>query len=304
MGLVREHHEGIRPYDFQRPHQLSRAQLDAVTNVMITFWRGTVNFLSSYLRTPVQLQHLSVEQVTYEEMLAAIKIPSVLGVFNTPPNPGSALFECTPLIAMAMIDRALGGPGFGDLQPRRLTEIEQTIFRRLLERLLRLYCDVWEPMMAIETKIFSMEHSPAFAQIAGEGDLVLVVRQQLSLDSHKGQMTMVWPYANIHPLAEAGVRFQLMRDGSLENVVLKPEDMRRHVESVPVQGSVILGCTEITLGEFSQLKVGDAVMLKNRFDQPLVLRLSTREKFQVLPGRSRGRLAVRVISRKGGGVHD
>ncbi len=296
MGLIREH-EGVRPYDFQRPHQLSRGHLDTVSAVLSTFWRSAANVLATYLRTPVQLQHMTVEQVPYEEMLQTIKVPAVLGVLHSPPQPGSAIIECAPIVALAMIDRSLGGPGIGDVPVRRLTEIEQSIIRRVFERLITVYRDVWQPMAPIEPKIQTMEHNPSFAQIAGEGDLVLVSRQQVTVDGHRGHLSLVWPYANIQPLAEAALKYQLVRDGALDNVVAKPEEMRRHVEAAPVRGTVVLGRTDITLGDFSQLKEGDAVVLKNRYDQPLTLRLSTREKFLVLPGKSHGKLAVRVISR-------
>jgi len=235
--------------------------------------------------------------VNYEVMIEGIKVPAVLGIYTSAPNPGNVIFECSPIVALAMIDRALGGPGVGDWPARRLTQIEQSIVKRLFDRMLGLYRDVWQPMMAIDPKIATMEHSPAFAQIAGEGDLVVVARQQVGLDGHRGQMTMVWSYASIMPLAEAALKFQLMRDGSLDNVVVKPREMRKHVESVPVRGTVLLGKTDITLQEFSQLKVGDALVMQNRYDQPLTLRLANRGKFQVLPGKSHGHIAVRVISR-------
>ncbi|MCY0878402.1 MAG: FliM/FliN family flagellar motor switch protein [Firmicutes bacterium] len=297
MGLVREQ-RAVRPYDFQRPHQLSRSQLDAMTSVIATFWRSAANALSAYLRTPVQLQQFSLGQIPYEEMLQAIHVPAVLGVFGADPLPGSAILECAPSVALAMIDRALGGQGLSTVPPRRLSEIEFTIMRRIFERILGIYRESLSAMIEIQPKVLSMEHNPAFAQIAGEGDLVVVARQHVSLDANRGQMMMVWPYVNIVPIAEAAVRAQLVRDGALANVEVKSEEMKRHVQSAPVRGSVILGKTELTLGEFEQLKVGDAVVLKNRYDQPLVLRLSNRDKFFVLPGRSRGRLAVRVISRK------
>ncbi len=298
MGLVRES-DKIRPYDFQRPHQLSRTQLDALTTMSATFWRSGGNFLSAYLRTPVQLQHMVVSQVPYEELIQSVHAPAVLGVFQSEPLSGLALLECSPGVAVTMIDRALGGQGIGATAARRLSDIEQTIMRRIFERLLGLYSDVWEPLMAIHCKLTSMEHNPAFAQVAGEGDLVLVSRQQLTIDGNRGQMMMVWPYLNIAPLAEAAVRAQLVRDGSFDTVDVKRAAMQKHVESVAIHGSVLLGKTELSLGEFDQLKVGDAIVLKNPFDQPLIMRLSNRDKFLVLPGRSHGRVAARVITRKG-----
>lgn len=297
MGIVRE--EGrIRPYDFQRPHQLSRQQLDALSNLCAIFWRGAANFLSAYLRTPVQLQQLTTHQMPYEELVRGIQNPAVLGVVQTEPLSGSGILECSPALAVNMIDRALGGQGTGMREARRLSDIEQTIMRRIFERMLGLYVEVFEPLMGLRPKMVSMEHNAAFAQIAGDGDLVLVSRQQMVLDSNRGQMTLVWPYVNVAPLAEAAVRAQLVRDGALANVEVKREAMQRHVEAAPIVGSVLLGSTQLTLGEFDQLKVGDAIVLKSRFDQPLVMRLSNRDKFLVLPGKSRGRLAVRVISRK------
>lgn len=297
MGLVRQRIEGIRPYDFQRPHQLSRPQLDAMTQIMTVFWRVAGNFLSTYLRTAVQLQHLTMDQITYAEVQSAIHVPAVIGITSTSPFPGSAMVECTPIVALAMIDRALGGPGLGEYAPRRLTEIEQTIFRRMLDRLVALYRDTWAPITAIEPKVTAMEHNPAFAQIAADSDLVLVARQELSLDGHKGHITWSWPYANIQPQADAAARFNLSRDDAQESVEFRPQEMRRHVEATFVDAEVVLGKTQITLGEFSQLKVGDAMILKNRYNQPLTMAMSNRDKFQVLPGRNRGSLAVRVIGR-------
>jgi len=300
MGVVRESTPGIRPYDFKRSRQLNRGEVDALTSILAGFWRAVASFLSTYLRTPVQIQAGPLEQIDYELLLEGLKPPTVLAVFSEPPAPGHAIIECAPTVALGMIDRALGGPGQTTYQSRQLTEIEQIIFRRILERMLVFYRESFEPVINLEPKVTVLEHSPAFTQIAGEGDLILVQRQTVILDGQKGWMTLAWPYVHIHPLAEAAVRYIQARDGLQTLVEAKPEEMRRHVERLPVEAAVILGRTEITLGEFSHLKVGDAIVLKNRFDQPLIMRMSNRNKFQVLPGRVGSRLAVRVIGRAEG----
>lgn len=297
MGLVTKS-EAIRPYDFGRPHQLSRAQSDGVHGVMAGFWRSAANFLSTYLRTPVQLQQLSVHQMTYEDMIQSIHVPAVLATFTSDPLPGTAFLECSSTLALAMIDRALGGSQAQAVPSRRLSEIEEAIARRVLERILLLYTDAWNAITPVSAKVVSMEHNPSFAQIAGEGDLVLVARQQMMLDAVRGQMMFVWPYPSISPLGEAAARVRQVREGPPETIAPPTQEMLRHVEALPVRAEAILGRTELTLGEFDRLEVGDAIVLKNRFDQPLTLRLSDKEKFVVLPGRVGGRLAVRVISRK------
>ena len=81
MGLVRDRTE-VRAYDFQRPHQLSRLQLDAITLITESYLRVAANFLSSYLRTPVQLQHLATDQMPYERFAENVKTPTVLSVYT------------------------------------------------------------------------------------------------------------------------------------------------------------------------------------------------------------------------------
>ena len=172
MGLVRDRAE-VRSYDFQRPHQLSRLQLDAITLITESYIRVASNFLSSYLRTPVQIQHLATDQMPYERYADNVKTPTVLTVYTLNPYPGSALVECDPVLALSIIDRALGGPGLGKYPGRELTEIEQTIFRRVMDRLLELMRQSWGSMANFEPRVESVEYSPAFAQIAGESDLVI-----------------------------------------------------------------------------------------------------------------------------------
>ena len=205
--------------------------------------------------------------------------------------------ECDPVLALAIIDRALGGPGLGKYPGRELTEIEQTIFRRVMDRLLELMRQSWASMLNFEPRVESVEYSPAFAQIAGESDLVMVLRQQMMIDGHRGHLIWVWPYASVQPFAVAVSRHGWGRDDGTETVHPKREEMMRHVSRAPVQARVILGRTEITLGEFSQLKVGDAIVFKNRSDQPMTLALSNADKFECVAGRAGGHLAVRVVAK-------
>ncbi len=294
VGLVKDLKE-VRPYDFQRPHQLSRLQLDAITLMMESYLRMASNFLSTYLRTPVQVQHISTEQMPYEQYVETVAIPSVLALFTINQS-GSGLFESSPEVTLAMIDRALGGPGSAHFPNRELTEIEQTIYRRIMERLLSLLSQNWSSLMPFEALVDAIEYNPAFTQVASEGDLVVVQQQQITIDSHKGKLSWVWPYPAIQPFAMLLGRHALGREDDQE-ILPRPQEMLRHVSHVQIAADVVLGRTALTLGEFHQLKAGDVVVLKNRYDQPLVMTLATQEKFQVLAGRMGGHLAARITAR-------
>ncbi len=294
MGLIKDLRE-VRPYDFQRPHQLSRLQLDAITLMMESYLRLASNFLSTYLRTPVQIQHLTTEQMPYEQYVEGVAIPSVLALFTINQS-GSGLLESSPEVTLAIIDRALGGPGFGHFTRRELTEIEQTIYRRIMERLLSLLSQSWSSLMPFETLIDTIEYNPAFTQVSAEGDLVVVQQQQITIDSHKGTLSWVWPYPSIEPFALMLGRHALGREDD-QDVKPQSQEMFKLLKRSKVQAQVILGRTTISLGEFRHLRPGDVVVLKNRYDKPMILALAKQEKFQVLAGKVGGHLAVRIIGR-------
>jgi flagellar motor switch protein FliM len=294
MGLVKDLKE-VRPYDFQRPHQLSRLQLDAITQMMESYLRMAANFLSTYLRTPVQIQQLSTEQMPYEAYVETVNIPSVLALF-TINQAGSGLFESSPEVTLAMIDRALGGPGSTHFPTRELTEIEQTIYRRIMERLLLLLTQSWSSLMPFDALVDAIEYNPAFTQVASEGDLVVVQHQQITIDHHKGNLFWVWPYPAIQPFAMLLGRHALGREDDTE-IVPKPQEMMQTVSHTRVRAEVVLGRATLSLGEFHQLRKDDVIVLKNRYDQPLVMTVANQEKFQVLAGKVGGHLACRVAAR-------
>ena len=56
-------------YDFRRPSKFSKEQIRTLQVIHENYARILGNFLTAYLRVPVQIQLVSVSQVTYEEFV-------------------------------------------------------------------------------------------------------------------------------------------------------------------------------------------------------------------------------------------
>ncbi|CAB1128036.1 Flagellar motor switch protein FliM [Candidatus Hydrogenisulfobacillus filiaventi] len=296
--MVRTGTEGVRDYDFQRPHQLSRLELDALTLLFESWGRVTANFLSNYLRTVVSLHEVSGQQLPYEEYLDRVRVPTVLAVWDLNREAGgTALLQLDPAIALNIVDRALGGPGYGPFPVRELTEIEQAILRRILRRMGDLFVQTWAPTAPLSLELTQLEFNPAFAPVAAEGDLVVAFSHAISLDGQEGRLTWVWPFGVMRPLAELLTRHSLGREEG-RRVEPRPREMERHLKAVPVHCTVVLGRARITLGDFDRLRAGDVLLLDRRYDESLELRVAGLPKFDVVAGRSHGHFAVRVIGRR------
>ena len=292
----------VRAYDFQRPHQLSSLQLDGIALMSESFMRLASNFLATYLRTPVSMSLVGIDQVVYDQYVDNVKSPSVLVVYGDEGTEvtGNSVIQFDAQTALAMIDCGLGGTGTGSFVPRELTEIEQTIFRRIMVQLLELYAQTWRSLVKLQPVVRTIEFNPAFTQIASEGDLVVVQRQQIQLAERKDQILWVWPFSAVQPLAVFVTRHGWGRGDDDAQPVRNTDQMKKHVEEVAVRADVILGRTQLTLREFGELKLEDVIVLPTRPDRPLPLAVAGQDKLEVVLGRRGGKLAVRVVGTRGG----
>ena len=118
-------------YDFRRPDKLSKDQLRTLQQLNETFARLISSGLSAYLRTPVQIDLVALEQVPYEDYLRGIN-HSVFTIMSLPPLAGQAVLEMEFGLVFTMIDRMLGGPGKA-ISRTNLTDIERPLLRQTIE---------------------------------------------------------------------------------------------------------------------------------------------------------------------------
>ncbi len=144
-GFVGGRH--VRPFDFMRPSKFSKETLRTVELMHETFCRSVQTQLSGVVRTPVGIEVVSADQVTYREFLNSIPTPSLLSIVTMEPFEGNAVIEVNLPLALSIVDRLVGGPGTQRPKPRELTEIEQALLgqrhRHPARRVHRGLVDAW-----------------------------------------------------------------------------------------------------------------------------------------------------------------
>ena len=120
-----EEQKKIKMYDFKRPDKFAKDQIRTLFMLHESFSRLLNTYLSTHLRTLVNVEVASVEQLTYQEFVQSLANPSVISVLAVPPLKGNIIMEINTEIAFAFIDRVFGGEGKTGLKPRVLTEIEE-----------------------------------------------------------------------------------------------------------------------------------------------------------------------------------
>ena len=80
---------------------------------------------------------------------------------------------------LEVVDHLLGGPGAEQQPDRPLTDIEQSLLRHLLTRMLRELSYALEPLGRVTPELASLESNPSFVQAAAPTDPVVVARMEL-----------------------------------------------------------------------------------------------------------------------------
>ncbi|MFH1760110.1 MAG: flagellar motor switch protein FliM, partial [bacterium] len=170
-----ESERAISLYDFRRPDRVSKDQMRTLQNLHEGYSRLLSTTLTSYLRSLVEIELVSVDQLTYSEFVMSISNPSCIYIFQMEPLEGRAIFEINPSLVFFMIDRLFGGQGKPSEQNRELTGIEENVMAKITERALQDLKEAWEHIGLFNPHVENYETNPQFVQIAPPGETVILI---------------------------------------------------------------------------------------------------------------------------------
>lgn len=135
----------VVPYNFASAGQISTEQLRAISMLNDLFARNLTHNLSAWLRTRLQVNLVSAEQITFNDFL--LRIPEISYVASVRLEPLGALsvLQLDLGLAPSVIDLLLGGEGQAG-QLRELTDIEESIVASLIEIVCRELTLAWQPV--------------------------------------------------------------------------------------------------------------------------------------------------------------
>lgn len=284
----------VKVYDFRRPNKFSKDQIHTLQVIYENFSRSLGTYMSAQLRAAVQVDVLSVEQLTYEEFIRSIPNPTILNIFSLYPLEGNAIMEINPNLGFAMVDRLLGGPGLSLARIRSLTEIEQTVMERIGQRMLDYLKEPWGGIIELEPVLERIETNPQFTQLVSPSEVMMIVSLETKMGDVLGMINICIPFLVLEPImSKLSVHYYYSssnRKVSSDNIMAIKAKLQNSF--IPIK--VILGQTQITVKDLLELSVGDVVPLNRDFRDELEVRIGQRTKFLGKPGVHGNKMAIQV----------
>lgn len=290
-----EEQKKVKTYDFKRPDKFSKDQIRTLFMLHESFSRLLNTYLSTHLRTMVNVEVASVEQLTYQEFVQSLANPSVISILAVPPLKGNIIMEVNTEIAFAFIDRVFGGEGKSGVKTRVLTEIEEVVMRRFVDKATSHLKEAWANVVEFYPSLEATESNPQFTQIVPPSDMVVIVTIQMKVGEVEGMMNICIPYLVLEPVMSKltttfWVASSVSRDDDPEQVKI----LQKKIERTKVPFLVEMGDINITINEFLTLGFGDVLQLDTKVDDELKCRVGRKAKFFCRPGTSGKKMAVQI----------
>lgn len=296
-----EEEKKVRVYDFKRALRFSKDQIRSIYRVHENYARLLTTFFSAQLRTYVNISVASVDQIPYEEFIRSIPNVTILNVYSVDPLEGRIILEVNPNIAYSMMDRQLGGQGYGDHSVDNLTEIETLLISQLFDKSIPNLQEAWSSIVEIDPVLEEFEVNPQFLQLVSPNETVVVVSMNTKIGEVSGMMNICIPHIVLEPIVPKLTAHYWMQTGTKERDPRTYAEISKLVRDVDVTATAVLGNASITLRDLLYLKPGDLMSLEQSIEDPLQLVVNNEPKMYVQVGKRNKKLAVQVLGKIKGG---
>lgn len=288
--------KSVKNYNFKRPAKFSKEHLRTLELIFEHYGRLLSTNLPVYLRKNIQVNVASSETVTFSEFANALSNPVILGIINFQPLSGNIVIELTASVGYALIDRMLGGQGNSVDKPRDFSEIEMGILDKIISICTSLLREPWKNVVDILPMLERIETNTQFAQIIAPNEMIAIVTLNVKFGEVEGFMNICLPYMTLESIIDnLNTKFWFTNMVPVDEANQK-EYLESLLKKVDVPVKAVLGKSQIAVGDFLGLQVGDIIRLDTGVESELDVYVGNIKKFSAAPGTDKDHYAVRVTS--------
>lgn len=284
----------IKVYDFKRPDKLSKEQMRTLQMIHENMARLLTTNLSTHLRTMVDFEVASIEQLSYDEFIRSLPDPTIIGISELYPFNGQFILEINPDIGFVMLDRLFGGLGKSFNKVRAFTDIEKIVLKRVFSWLLSCFPEAWENIIRVEPRLSELESNPQFIQVVPSNDMTILITLQAKIANTEGLINICIPYIMIEPIVDKLNAQQWFAKTRQEQTTKHIQSLKNRIKKARVELETELGSTFLTVSDLLYLQVGDVVKLDRQVNEEVEIRIGKHIKFKGIAGTYHKHRAVKI----------
>lgn len=295
ISMSNDFKKSCKLYNFRRPDKFSKEHLKALQDIHRDFSRQLTTVLTSYLRMEVEVDVISVDQLTYEEYICSMPSHVQSMIFKLNPLTGEISMGLSPEILAVVLDRMLGGSGVNSEPGKELTQIEELLTTKFVEKIIKILEEAWSAILPVKSEFVTLTNGYHAVPITTGGEIVTLVSLEIRVGQKNfGLMNICFPYPVLETvLPKLTPQYIYQHASVVANEIGRNETLDR-IKNAELEMQVILGCANIEINDVLDLKAGDVIKLDQRLDKELVACINKKKKFYVSPGAIGNKVCVKI----------
>ena len=292
----------VKSHDWGEKRRLSNDQIRTLNDMHDQFAKSYGPALGSTLKREVMMtMEGEPKQISYGEYIGTLPNPTSLTRFVLPPLEGTAVLHLDLKLALAIVERVLGGRGdpVDDEDVRPATAIEEKVVERVMGDLLQALRAAWIRVVDFDPTFTTSESIPYYLQLSQMADdIVIAVDFKVVVSDEfgvllEGDLSVCYPYILLQPIASSLKASQLF--GSSSGASLSDE-IRNGLEKVKAPIRCNLVRDKLRLQDLLEMEIGDVLTFRTNLEQAAEVVIGKTSVFWGRPGTLGRRYAVRVES--------
>ena len=289
-----DHSKKTKTYDFRNPQKISKEQLRTLEIIHENFGRYMQTFMTGYLRAPTKVSLLTVDQFAYNEFSNALSNPAFLSIVNFNPLNGQILIDMSTNIVYTIIDRLLGGDGTDKQEIRAFTEIELSLLKSMMQKVVFDLADAWDNVIELNPTLDKIETNPQFAQIVPPNETIALITMSIEIGELEGMMNMCIPYMLLEPVLDKLNSKFWFSTSTKEHSDEEKKAIKNRILATRVPVVAQLGSTSIPVRDIYNLHPGDVIKLGQDSNDLIALKVGSSVKYMGEVGVINKKMAVKI----------
>jgi flagellar motor switch protein FliM len=283
----------IMLYDFKRPNRVSKEQLRAIKGIHDKLARNLASQISTMMRSIIEIQLQSVDQMTYGEFLMSLPSPTSFNIFSLKPLDGSAVLEINPSIAFPMLDRLLGGKGEGYESERELTDIELNLLETILRLIMGKLKESWNGITELYPMVESKESSPNVIQIVAQNEIVIMIVLEITIGETSGMINLAYPVIYLEPILSKLANKDIML-GETSAKKSRNLELRELIKRSEIVMEGLLGEATLKFKDLLSLEKGSLIRLDRPATDSAIITIDKKEVYESQMGIHRHHKTLKI----------
>lgn len=300
LEVIEESKEEAKVYDFKTPKKFTKEKLKVIEGIFENYSRLLSSYLTGLMRLYCNVELLQIEEQKYYEYNNALPDYVMMSIVNigVPIDEmldTSIIYQLSNPITFTMMDRILGGHGSYVDMDRDFTEIEISLMRGIMEKMVAPLKEAFAVYIDIEPATTSVETNSRVVQNIGIDDVVILVMLQIEIKDVKNTVSICIPAINLEEIMEKfSDKYRNTRRYDAAKEAERREEILDKIKSTPLKVDAILAETQVDLYDILTLQINDVIPLNKKIEDNVIVKIGDNVWFDGKLGIKNNKKAVLI----------